>query len=378
MPPRIRISKKFPQSTMKSTNCATAPPGALNERRDVIIVASVSCIYALGDPEEYLKLSISLREGMRIERDEVIRRLVDIQYQRNEIDFSRGTFRAKGDVLDIFPVNWSDKVLRVEFFGDEIERISEVNPLTGEILLQRAHVAVFPASHYATGKEKLEAAIGEIENDLWKRVDEFKAVDKLLEAQRIEQRTLYDIEMMREIGYCQGIENYSRYFDGRKPGQPPFTLLDYFPKDFLMIVDESHVTLPQVRGMYSGDRSRKENLVEYGFRLPAAFDNRPLHFEEFSKRINQLICVSATPGEYELGLSSQTVEQIIRPTGLIDPEISVRPVKGQIDDLLSEVKQMAARGIPHACHHAYKTHGGNAYGIFGLHGRARALYAFRH
>ena len=317
---------------------------ALNERRDVIIVASVSCIYALGDPEEYLKLSISLREGMRIERDEVIRRLVDIQYQRNEIDFSRGTFRAKGDVLDIFPVNWSDKVLRVEFFGDEIERISEVNPLTGEILLQRAHVAVFPASHYATGKEKLEAAIGEIENDLWKRVDEFKAVDKLLEAQRIEQRTLYDIEMMREIGYCQGIENYSRYFDGRKPGQPPFTLLDYFPKDFLMIVDESHVTLPQVRGMYSGDRSRKENLVEYGFRLPAAFDNRPLRFEEFSKRINQLICVSATPGEYELGLSSQTVEQIIRPTGLIDPEISVRPVKGQIDDLLSEVKQMAARG----------------------------------
>ena len=317
---------------------------ALNERRDVIIVASVSCIYALGDPEEYLKLSISLREGMRIERDEVIRRLVDIQYQRNEIDFSRGTFRAKGDVLDIFPVNWSDKVLRVEFFGDEIERISEVNPLTGEILLQRAHVAVFPASHYATGKEKLEAAIGEIENDLWKRVDEFKAADKPLEAQRIEQRTLYDIEMMREIGYCQGIENYSRYFDGRKPGQPPFTLLDYFPKDFLMIVDESHVTLPQVRGMYSGDRSRKENLVEYGFRLPAAFDNRPLRFEEFSKRINQLICVSATPGEYELGLGSQTVEQIIRPTGLIDPEISVRPVKGQIDDLLSEVKQMAARG----------------------------------
>ena len=317
---------------------------ALNERRDVIIVASVSCIYALGDPEEYLKLSISLREGMRIERDEVIRRLVDIQYQRNEIDFSRGTFRAKGDVLDIFPVNWSDRVLRVEFFGDEIERISEVNPLTGEILLQRAHVAVFPASHYATGKEKLEAAIGEIENDLWKRVDEFKAADKLLEAQRIEQRTLYDIEMMREIGYCQGIENYSRYFDGRKPGQPPFTLLDYFPKDFLMIVDESHATLPQVRGMYSGDRSRKENLVEYGFRLPAAFDNRPLRFEEFSKRINQLICVSATPGEYELGLSSQTVEQIIRPTGLIDPEISVRPVKGQIDDLLSEVKQMAARG----------------------------------
>ena len=310
----------------------------------MIIVASVSCIYALGDPAEYLKLSISLREGMRIERDEVIRRLVDIQYQRNEIDFSRGTFRAKGDVLDIFPMNWSDKVLRVEFFGDEIERISEVNPLTGEVLCGRAHVAVFPASHYATGREKLESAIGQIETDLWKRVDEFKAQDKLLEAQRIEQRTLYDIEMMREIGYCQGIENYSRYFDGRRPGQPPFTLLDYFPGDFLMIVDESHVTLPQVRGMYSGDRSRKENLVEYGFRLPSAFDNRPLRFEEFSARIHQLICVSATPGDYELGLASQTVEQIIRPTGLVDPEISVRPVKGQIDDLLGEVKRMAERG----------------------------------
>ena len=317
---------------------------ALNERKDVIIVASVSCIYALGDPAEYLKLSISLREGMRIERDEVIRRLVDIQYQRNEIDFSRGTFRAKGDVLDIFPMNWSDKVLRVEFFGDEIERISEVNPLTGEVLCGRTHVAVFPASHYATGREKLESAIGQIETDLWKRVDEFKAQDKLLEAQRIEQRTLYDIEMMREIGYCQGIENYSRYFDGRRPGQPPFTLLDYFPGDFLMIVDESHVTLPQVRGMYSGDRSRKENLVEYGFRLPSAFDNRPLRFEEFSARIHQLICVSATPGDYELGLASQTVEQIIRPTGLVDPEISVRPVKGQIDDLLGEVKRMAERG----------------------------------
>lgn len=317
---------------------------ALNERKDVIIVASVSCIYALGDPAEYLKLSISLREGMRIERDEVIRRLVDIQYQRNEIDFSRGTFRAKGDVLDVFPMNWSDKVLRVEFFGDEIERISEVNPLTGEVLCGRAHVAVFPASHYATGREKLESAIGQIETDLWKRVDEFKAQDKLLEAQRIEQRTLYDIEMMREIGYCQGIENYSRYFDGRRPGQPPFTLLDYFPGDFLMIVDESHVTLPQVRGMYSGDRSRKENLVEYGFRLPSAFDNRPLRFEEFSARIHQLICVSATPGDYELGLASQTVEQIIRPTGLVDPEISVRPVKGQIDDLLGEVKRMAERG----------------------------------
>jgi len=317
---------------------------SLNERRDVIIVASVSCIYALGDPVEYMKLSISLREGMQIERDDVIRKLVDIQYQRNELDFSRGTFRAKGDVLDIFPVNWSDKALRVEFFCDEIDRIGEFNPLTGEILSRRSHVAIFPASHYATGREKLEAAAKEIEADMWKRVQEFKDADKLLEAQRIEQRTLYDLEMMREIGYCQGIENYSRYFDGRKPGQPPFTLIDYFPDDFLLIVDESHVTLPQVRAMYSGDRSRKENLVEYGFRLPSAFDNRPLRYEEFRNRIHQMICVSATPGDYELSLSSQTVEQIIRPTGLLDPEISVRPVKGQIDDLLGEVRMMAERG----------------------------------
>ena len=317
---------------------------ALNERRDVIIVASVSCIYALGDPEEYLKLSVSVREGMRMERDELLKRLVDIQYQRSEFDFNRGNFRVKGDTVDVMPANWSEKALRISFFGDEIERISEINALTGQTITDRSHAAIFPATHYVTGRDKLEASIGDIEADMQKRVAEFNAENKLLEAQRIAQRTEYDIEMMREIGYCQGIENYSRYFDGRKPGQPPFTLLDYFPKDFLMIVDESHVTLPQVRGMYSGDRSRKENLVEYGFRLPAAFDNRPLRFEEFSKRINQLICVSATPGEYELGLSSQTVEQIIRPTGLIDPEISVRPVKGQIDDLLSEVKQMAARG----------------------------------
>ncbi|MBQ7113868.1 MAG: excinuclease ABC subunit UvrB [Clostridia bacterium] len=317
---------------------------SLNERKDVIIVASVSCIYALGDPVEYMKLSISLREGMQIERDDVIRKLVDIQYQRNELDFSRGTFRAKGDVLDIFPVNWSDKALRVEFFGDEIDRIGEFNPLTGEILSRRSHVAVFPASHYATGREKLEAAEKEIEADLWKRVREFKDAEKLLEAQRIEQRTLYDLEMMREIGYCQGIENYSRYFDGRQPGQPPFTLIDYFPDDFLLIVDESHVTLPQVRAMYSGDRSRKENLVEYGFRLPSAFDNRPLRYEEFQDRIRQTICVSATPGEYELSIATQVAEQIIRPTGLLDPEISVRPVKGQIDDLLGEVRMMAEKG----------------------------------
>ncbi len=318
---------------------------ALNERRDVIIVASVSCIYALGDPEEYLRLSISLRKGMTVERDAVMKRLVDIQYQRNEMEFARGTFRAKGDVLEIFPMNWSEKALRIEFFGDEIERISEINIVTGEILVTRSHVAIFPASHYATGREKLVGAFGDIERDMHARVQQFKDADKLLEAQRIEQRTTYDMEMMREIGYCQGIENYSRYFDGRSPGSPPFTLLDYFPKDFLMIIDESHVTLPQIRGMYRGDFSRKQSLVEYGFRLPSAYDNRPLKFDEFTKRFNQLICVSATPGDYELGLASQVAEQIIRPTGLVDPEISVRPVKGQVDDLLGEIKAVAAKGM---------------------------------
>ncbi|MBR5292310.1 MAG: excinuclease ABC subunit UvrB [Clostridia bacterium] len=317
---------------------------ALNERRDVIIVASVSCIYALGDPEEYLKLSISLRKGMLIDRDEVMRKLVDIQYQRNEYDFVRGTFRAKGDVLEIFPSNWSDKALRVEFFGDEIERISEVNCLTGEILLDRAHVAVFPASHYATGRDKLITALEAIEKDLYDRVAGLKAQDKLLEAQRLEQRTQYDMEMMREIGYCQGIENYSRYFDGRSPGQPPYTLIDYFPEDFLMIIDESHVTLPQIRGMYSGDLSRKTELVEYGFRIPSAFDNRPLKFDEFRGRINQLICVSATPGDYELGLASRVAEQVIRPTGLLDPEIDIRPVNGQVDDLLGEIRKTTEKG----------------------------------
>ncbi|MBQ3131592.1 MAG: excinuclease ABC subunit UvrB [Clostridia bacterium] len=317
---------------------------ALNERSDVIIVASVSCIYALGDPAEYLKLSISLRRGMTIDRDEVMRRLVDIQYQRNEYDFVRGTFRAKGDVLEIFPSNWSDKALRVEFFGDEIERISEVNCLTGEILLDRAHVAVFPASHYATGRDKLINALEAIEKDLYERVAELKAQDKLLEAQRLEQRTQYDMEMMREIGYCQGIENYSRYFDGRSPGQPPYTLIDYFPDDFLMIIDESHVTLPQVRGMYHGDLSRKKELVEYGFRIPSAFDNRPLKFDEFKERIHQLICVSATPGDYELGLASRVAEQVIRPTGLVDPEIDIRPVNGQVDDLLGEIRKTTEKG----------------------------------
>lgn len=317
---------------------------ALNERSDVIIVASVSCIYALGDPEEYLKLSVSVREGMRIERDELLKRLVDIQYQRSEFDFNRGNFRVKGDTVDVMPANWSDKALRISFFGDEIERISEINALTGQTITDRSHAAIFPATHYVTGRDKLEASIGDIEADMRQRVAEFNAQNKLLEAQRIAQRTEYDIEMMREIGYCQGIENYSRYFDGRKPGQPPFTLLDYFPDDFLMFIDESHVTLPQIRGMYAGDYSRKKELVEYGFRLPAAFDNRPLRYEEFEKRIHQLICVSATPGEYETENASQTVEQIIRPTGLLDPSITVRPVEGQIDDLLSEVRLTAQKG----------------------------------
>lgn len=318
---------------------------ALNERRDVIIVASVSCIYALGDPEEYLNLSVSLRKGMGVDRDTVMRRLVDIQYQRNEFDFARGTFRAKGDVLEIFPMNLVDKAIRVEFFGDEIERISEVNPLTGEMLLDMVHTVIFPASHYATGHEKLKTAISDIEGDLWNQIERLKDNGDLVEAQRLEQRTLYDIEMMQEIGYCQGIENYSRYFDGRRPGDPPFTLLDYFPDDFLMIIDESHVTLPQIRGMYRGDRARKETLVQYGFRLPSAYDNRPLKFDEFEDRINQVVFVSATPGSYELGRSSSMAEQIIRPTGLVDPEISVRPVTGQVDDLLGEIRATAGGGM---------------------------------
>jgi len=318
---------------------------ALNERRDVIIVASVSCIYALGDPEEYLKLSISLRKGMEISRDEVIRRLVDIQFQRNDYDFARGTFRARGDVLDVFPANWSDKALRIEFFGDEVDRISEVSPVTGEILCDRLHVAIFPASHYATSHDKLMAAMDEIDRDCEIRVAEFEAMGKLIEAQRIRERTTYDLEMMREIGFCSGIENYSRYFDGRVPGQPPFTLIDYFPKDFLLFIDESHVTIPQIDAMYRGDRARKEALVEYGFRIPSAFDNRPLQFDEFLSRIPQMICVSATPAEYELKACTQIAEQIIRPTGLLDPEISVRPVKGQIDDLLSEVRLLAQEGL---------------------------------
>lgn len=317
---------------------------ALNERRDVIIVASVSCIYALGNPEDYMRMSISLRKGMHADRDDIMRRLVDIQYQRNDYDFVRGTFRARGDVLEIFPMNWSEKAIRAEFFGDEIERISEINIVTGEILNERAHAAVFPASHYATSRDKLETSLGQIEEDLYARVGELRGEGRLLEAQRLEQRTQYDMEMMREIGYCQGIENYSRYFDGREPGQPPFTLIDYFPDDYLMIVDESHATLPQVRSMYRGDLSRKQTLVDYGFRIPSAYDNRPLKFDEFERRINQLICVSATPSDYELSRTRRVVEQIIRPTGLVDPEVDVRPVTGQIDDLLGEIRKVTEAG----------------------------------
>jgi len=320
----------------KLRHSATA---ALFERRDVIIVASVSCIYGLGDPEDYTDLMLSLRPGMQKDRDEIIRKLVDIQYERNEIDFKRGKFRVRGDVLEIFPSYSSDNALRVEFFGDEIERITEVNALTGEIIGLRSHIAVFPASHYATTRTKMEKALVTIEEELEEKLKELKSQGKLVEAQRLEQRTRYDLEMMQEVGFCQGIENYSRHISGRTPGSAPFTLIDYFPDDFLMIIDESHVTVPQVGGMYNGDRSRKEALVEYGFRLPSAFDNRPLKFEEFEQRVNQVVYVSATPAEYERKHSSQVVEQIIRPTGLIDPEVTVKPVKGQIDDLIGEINE---------------------------------------
>ncbi|MCX7695020.1 MAG: excinuclease ABC subunit UvrB [Caloramator sp.] len=318
---------------------------ALFEKRDVIIVASVSCIYGLGDPNEYRDLVVSLRVGMEKDRDEVIRRLVDIQYQRNDINFIRGTFRVRGDVLEIFPASQSEKAIRVEFFGDEIDRITEIDVLTGEILGERKHISIFPASHYAASREKIEKAIEGIEKELEERYNELIQQERLLEAQRLKQRTNYDIEMLREVGYCNGIENYSRHFDGRQKGEPPYTLLDYFPDDFLIFIDESHVTLPQLRAMYAGDKSRKDNLVEYGFRLPCAYDNRPLKFEEFEKKINQVLFVSATPSQYEIENSTQVVEQIIRPTGLLDPEIVVKPIKGQIDDLIGEIKSTISRGF---------------------------------
>ena len=318
---------------------------ALLERRDVIIVASVSCIYGLGNPEEYKKLTISLRPGMIKDRDEVIKKLIEIQYERNDIDFARGTFRVRGDNLDIIPSSSSSKGIRIEFFGDEIDRIREFDVLTGNIIGERQHVSITPASHFAASEETLEKSIKVIEDELEDRLKVLTAEDKILEAQRLKQRTNYDIEMIREMGYCQGIENYSRILDGRMPGTPPQTLLDYFPEDFLMFIDESHVTLPQVRAMYAGDRSRKTSLVEFGFRLPCAFDNRPLKFSEFESKINQVVFVSATPGEYELDHSEIVAEQIIRPTGLLDPVIEIRPIKGQIDDLYGEIQRTVQRGF---------------------------------
>ena len=318
---------------------------ALFERKDVIIVASVSCIYGLGNSEEYKNLTISLRPGMTKDRDELIRKLVEIQYERNEIDFSRGTFRVRGDTVDIVPASNSTKGIRIEFFGDEVDRIKEFDILTGNILSELNHVMVFPASHFATSRDKLEVAIKTIEDELEWRLKELIAQDKLLEAQRIKQRTNFDIEMIREMGYCTGIENYSRILDGRQPGTPPKTLIDYFPEDYLLFIDESHVTLPQVKAMYGGDRSRKNSLVDYGFRLPSAYDNRPLQFEEFEGKLNQVLFVSATPAAYELDHSKVVAEQIIRPTGLLDPEVIVRPVKGQIDDLYKEIKNTIANGF---------------------------------
>ncbi len=316
---------------------------ALSERRDVIIVASVSCIYSLGDPIDYRNMVISLRPGMEKSRDDLVKKLVELQYERNDINFIRNKFRVRGDVVEIFPASSNDSIIRVEFFGDEIDRISEINPLTGELKALLRHAAIYPASHYIVSRDKMKKALAEIERELQERLAYFRENGKLLEAQRIEQRTRYDMEMLQEIGFCTGIENYSRVLSGRPPGSSPYTLLDYFPEDFLLFVDESHVTLPQVRGMYAGDHARKKSLVDYGFRLPSAYDNRPLNFDEFYAHINQAVFVSATPGDLELEKSKVVAEQIIRPTGLLDPEISVRPTEGQLDDLVSEINVRAAK-----------------------------------
>ncbi len=320
----------------KLRHSATA---SLTERKDVIVVSSVSCIYGLGSPIDYLNMTLSVRPGMMRDRDEVLRRLVDIQYDRNDIDFHRGTFRVHGDVVEVYPASATDVAVRIEFFGDEIDRITEIDVLTGAVKCELEHVVIFPASHYVVAPEKMTAAIKEIEDDLIERVAYFKSEDKLLEAQRISERTNFDVEMLRETGFCSGIENYSRYLTGAQAGAPPNTLIDYFPDDFLIIIDESHMTIPQIRGMYAGDRSRKTTLVDYGFRLPSALDNRPLNFGEFEEHISQMMCVSATPAQYEAEQELLRVEQIIRPTGLLDPEVDVRPVKGQIDDILSEVNK---------------------------------------
>ena len=316
---------------------------SLFERRDVIVVASVSCIYGLGDPIDYKSMVISLRTGQEKSRDDLIKKLVEIRYERNDLNFARNNFRVRGDTVEVYPAYWSGKAIRIEFFGDEIDRISEINAVSGLPDRIVNHIAIYPASHYVASKDKMDRAVRDIEEEMWQQVKYFEENDKLLEAQRIKQRTLYDIEMMQEIGFCTGIENYSRVIQGREPGSPPMTLLDYFPEDFVMFIDESHVTLPQVRAMFAGDRSRKESLVNYGFRLPSAFDNRPLNFEEFQSKVNQVIYVSATPAEYELSRSAQTAEQVIRPTGLLDPEVVVRPIDGQIDDLLNEIHLRAEK-----------------------------------
>ena len=325
----------------KLRHSATA---ALFETRDVIIVASVSCIYGLGDPIDYENMAVSLRPNMKVERNEMLKKLVNMQYTRNELDFKRGTFRAKGDIVEIYPSNESEAAIRVEFWGDEIEKLVEINPLTGKVTANRTHVIIFPNSHYVTTSEKMLKALDSIEKEKELQVKYFKENNKLIEAQRIEERTNFDIEMMKETGFCQGIENYSRHISGRAPGSPPFTLFDYFPKDFLLLIDESHATIPQVRAMYNGDRARKESLVKYGFRLPSAFDNRPLTFKEFEERINQIVFVSATPAEYEKEHSKENVvEQIIRPTGLLDPQIEVKPVTNQIDDLIEQIKERTSK-----------------------------------
>ncbi|WP_312258424.1 excinuclease ABC subunit UvrB [Romboutsia ilealis] len=321
----------------KLRHSATA---AILERDDVIIISSVSCIYGLGDPEDYRKLMLSLRPGMERDRDDIIKKLIEIQYERNDINFTRGTFRVRGDILEIFPASNDERAIRIEFFGDEIDRITEIDYVTGKIVGTRNHVVIFPASHYVTTPERVEKAVIEIEKELEERVKAFKDDDKLLEAQRIEQRTKYDIEMLKEIGFCQGIENYSRHITGRKPGEKPYTLMDFFPDDYLIIVDESHVTVPQVRGMYAGDKSRKASLIDNGFRLPSAYDNRPLNFDEFEENIHQILFVTATPGAYELEHSTTIAEQIIRPTGLLDPIVEVRPINNQIDDLVVEINKV--------------------------------------
>ncbi|KKY02130.1 excinuclease ABC subunit B [Paraclostridium benzoelyticum] len=325
----------------KLRHSATA---AVLERRDCIIISSVSCIYGLGDPEDYKKLMVSLRPGMEKDRDEIIKKLIEIQYERNDVNFTRGTFRVRGDILEIFPANTDERAIRIEFFGDEIDRITEIDYLTGKLVGIRNHVVIFPASHYVTTPERIDKAIIDIQKELKDRVDYFKENDKLVEAQRIDQRTRYDIEMLKEIGFCQGIENYSRHITGRDPGEKPYTLMDFFPDDFLIIVDESHVTVPQVRGMYAGDRSRKSSLIDNGFRLPSAYDNRPLNFNEFEENINQILFVTATPGPYEIEHSTTIAEQIIRPTGLLDPIIEVRPINNQIDNLVGEINSITEKG----------------------------------